>query len=337
LPAVRAVCPIAFSAVACKKFTHIMHRSCIREISHQSMLSPMPAMYCQYPPSGAKSSGDGDFFFYVEGLPPYYTWGMLKDLTRKAAPHPGWTEMASNPQGMQKGRGWIKIKRAKDAFNLYGFLTTGSPCLKPLKVYLWSTARSPPELLRCNDILRPIQPISPPQIGTTFSTPMSTPMSVTPMRSPMSTPMSTPSHMSPVLHQPPPVGLKNPNPTYVSTSNHRPINATGGLIQTESKGIFINQLDYAVDQRQLEEYLRRIGSFDSCEIRRDPTSGRSRGIATAKFASAQAAARAVQVLHGQKIMSKTISVRFDTEKEAVTPKSSIKSYHGGLIIANGSH
>lgn len=28
--------------------------------------------------------------------------------------------MASNPHGMQKGRGWIKIKRAKDAFNLYG-------------------------------------------------------------------------------------------------------------------------------------------------------------------------------------------------------------------------
>ncbi|KAG9694087.1 RNA-binding domain-containing protein, partial [Aureobasidium melanogenum] len=289
-------------------------------------------MHCQYPPSGAKSSGDGDFFFYVEGLPPYYTWGMLKDLTRKAAPHPGWTEMASNPYGMQKGRGWIKIKRARDAFNLYGFLTTGSPCLKPLKVYLWSTARSPPELLRCNDILRPMQSISPPQFGTTFSTPLSTPMSGTPM----STPMSTPTHMSPVFRQPPPVEFKNMHSTYVYTSNHRPINATGGLVQTESKGIFINQLDYAVDQRQLEEYLRRIGSFDSCEIRRDSTTGRSRGIATAKFASAEAAARAVQVLHGQRIMSKTISVRFDTEKEAVTPRSSVKIYQGGLIIANGS-
>ncbi|KAG9603216.1 RNA-binding domain-containing protein, partial [Aureobasidium melanogenum] len=272
------------------------------------MLSQVPMVHCQHPPSRGKSSGDGDFFFYVEGLPPYYTWGMLKDLTRKAAPYPGWTEMASNPQGMQKGRGWIRIQRAKDAFNLY--------------------ARSPPELLRCNDILRPIQPFSPPQVGTTFSVPMNTPMS---------TPMSTPIHMSPVHHQSPPVGLKNMSPTYVYTSNHRPINATGGLIQTESKGIFINQLDYAVDQRQLEEYLRRIGSFDSCEIRRDPTSGRSRGIATAKFASAEAAARAVQVLHGQKIMSKTISVRFDTEKEAVTPKSSVKSYQGGLVIANGSH
>lgn len=153
---------------------------------------------------------------------------------------------------------------------------------------------------------------------------------------PMSTPMSTPTHMSPVFRQPPPVELKNMNSTYVYTSNHRPINATGGLVQTESKGIFINQLDYAVDQRQLEEYLRRIGSFDNCEIRRDSTTGRSRGIATAKFASAEAAARAVQVLHGQRIMSKTISVRFDTEKEAVTPTSSVKIYQGGLIIANGS-
>ncbi|KAI4746602.1 RNA-binding domain-containing protein [Aureobasidium sp. EXF-12298] len=300
------------------------------------MLSQLPTVHCQHPSSRGKSSGEGDFFFYVEGLPPYYTWGMLKDLTRKAAPYPGWTEMASNPQDMQKGRGWIKIKRAKDAFNLYevlGFLTTGSPCLKPLKVYLWSTARSPPELLRCNDIQRPMQPFSPPQVGTTFSVPMNTSMSGTPM----STPMSTPIHMSPVLHPSPPVGLENMSPAYVYTSNHRPINATGGLVQTESKGIFIHQLDYAVDQRQLEEYLRRIGSFDSCEIRRDPTSGRSRGIATAKFANAEAAARAVQVLHGQRIMSKTISVRFDTEKEAVTPKSSVKSYQGGLIIANGSH
>ncbi|KAG9532042.1 RNA-binding domain-containing protein, partial [Aureobasidium melanogenum] len=273
------------------------------------MLSQLPTVHCQHPSSRGKSSGDGDFFFYVEGLPPYYTWGMLKDLTRKAAPYPGWTEMASNPQDMQKGRGWIKIKRAKDAFNLY--------------------ARSPPELLRCNDIQRPMQPFSPPQVGTTFSVPMNTSMS--------GTPMSTPIHMSPVLHPSPPVGLENMSPAYVYTSNHRPINATGGLVQTESKGIFIHQLDYAVDQRQLEEYLRRIGSFDSCEIRRDPTSGRSRGIATAKFASAEAAARAVQVLHGQRIMSKTISVRFDTEKEAVTLKSSVKSYQGGLVIANGSH
>ena len=98
----------------------------------------------------------------------------------------------------------------------------------------------------------------------------------------------------------------------------------------------MSQLDYGVDQRQLDEYLRRIGSFDSCEIRRDPSSGRSRGIATAKFASAEAAARAVQVLHGQKIMSKTISVRFDTEKETVASRSSSKIYQEGLIIANGS-
>ncbi|KAG9626369.1 hypothetical protein KCU64_g18789, partial [Aureobasidium melanogenum] len=89
------------------------------------MLSQVPTVHCNHPPSREMSSGDGDFFFYVEGLPPYYTWGMLKDLTRKAAPYPGWTEMASDPQDMQKGRGWIKIKRAKDAFNLYA--TEGLP------------------------------------------------------------------------------------------------------------------------------------------------------------------------------------------------------------------
>lgn len=266
--------------------------------------------------------------------------------------------MASNPQGMQKGRGWIKIKRAKDAFNLYGmceissrvaiesdhaqgFLTNGSPSLKPLKVYLWSTARSPPELLRCNDAPRPTQRFSPPQTVSAYSTPLSTPMSSTtpmstPMSTPMTTPMGTPMHGSPVFHHPPPVAPRKMSPTYVYTPNHRPINATGGLVQTESRGIFISQLDYGVDQRQLEEYLRRIGPFDSCEIRRDPASGRSRGIATAKFASAEVAARAVQVLHGQKLRSKTVSVRFDTEKDAVTTSSSSKSYHEGLIIANGS-
>ena len=214
---------------------------------------------------------------------------------------------------------------------IQGFLTNGSPSLKPLKVYLWSTARSPPELLRCNDAPRPIQRFSPPQIVSAYSTPLSTPMST-----PMSTPISTPMHGSPVFHHPPPVAPRKMSPTYVYTPNHRPINATGGLVQTESRGIFISQLDYGVDQQQLEEYLRRIGPFDSCEIRRDPASGRSRGIATAKFASAEAAARAVQVLHGQKLMSKTVSVRFDTEKETVTPSSSNKSYHEGLIIANGS-
>lgn len=222
----------------------------------------------------------------------------------------------------------IRLVKARAEEKFLDFLTIGSPCLKPLKVYLWSTTRSPPELLRCNDIIHPLQPILPPHIISTCCTRMSTHMS--------STPMSTPTHRSPVLHQTPPVGPKHLNPTYIYTPNHCPINATGGLIQTESRGIFISQLDFAIDQRQLEEYLRRIGAFDSCEIRRDPTSGRSRGIATAKFASAEAAAKAIQVLHGQKIMSKTISVRFDTEKEAVGPKNSIKSHHGGLIIANGS-
>lgn len=136
----------------------------------------------------------------------------------------------------------------------------------------------------------------------------------------------------------PPVAPRRTSPTYVYTPNYRPINATGGLVKTESRGIFISQLDYAIDQRQLEEYLRRIGSFDSCEIRRDPATGRSRGIATAKFANAEAAARAIQVFHGQKLMSKTINVRFDTEKEAVAPAaaSSSKTFVDGLIIANGS-
>ncbi|KAI5267069.1 RNA-binding domain-containing protein [Aureobasidium subglaciale] len=291
------------------------------------MLSHMPMMNCQYPPSRAKGSGDGDFFFYVEGLPPYYTWGMLKDLTRKAAPYPGWTEMASNPQGMLKGRGWIKIKRSKDAFNLYGYLTNGSPSLKPLKVYLWSTARSPPELLRCNDVPRPMQPFSPPQSVSTYFTPLSTPMS---------TPVSTPMHRSPVFYHPPPIAPRKMSPTYVYTPNQRPVNSTGGLVKTESRGIFISQLDYAIDQRQLEEYLRKIGFFDSCEIRRDPASGRSRGIATAKFTTTEAAARAVHMLNGQKLVSKTVDVRFDTEREAVTPTASSKKHRDGLIIANGS-
>jgi hypothetical protein len=35
-------------------------------------------------------------------------------------------------------------------------------------------------------------------------------------------------------------------------------------------------------------------------------------------------------------MSKTISVRFDTEKETVAPASLSKASHEGLIIANGS-
>jgi RNA recognition motif-containing protein len=152
----------------------------------------------------------------------------------------------------------------------------------------------------------------------------------------MSTQMSTPMHRSPVFYHPPPVGPRKMSPTYVYTPNHRPVNAAGGLIQTESRGIFISQLDYGIDQRQLDEYLRRIGPFHSCEIRRDPASGRSRGIATARFMTAEAAARAVQMLHGQKLMSKTISVRFDTEKETVAPTSSSKSCHDGLIIANGS-
>jgi hypothetical protein len=266
--------------------------------------------------------------------------------------------MDSNPQGMQKGRGWIKIKRAKDAFNLYGklshqgkckanvdhgqeFLTNGSPSLKSLKVYLWSTARSPPELLRCNDAPRPIQQYLPPLYSTPSSTPVSsrtpmrTPMS-TPMSTPMCTPMSTPMHRSPVLYHPPPVAPRKMSPTYVYTPNHHPVNAAGGLVQTESRGIFISQLDYGIDQRQLDEYLRRIGPFDSCEIRQDATSGRSRGIATARFTTAEAAASAVQVLHGQKLMSKTISVRFDTEKETVAPASLSKASHEGLIIANGS-
>jgi hypothetical protein len=268
---------------------------------------------------------------------------MLKDLTRKAASYPGWTEMASNPQGMQKGRGWIKIRRSKDAYNLYGFLTSGAISQKPLKVYLWSTARSPPELLRCNcDIPRSIQTHFPPSPQDFYPA----------HRTLMFPPPLAPSHAAP----PPP-----PPPTYVLTPTHTPINTTTGLLQTHATGIFIANLDYAIDARNLQDLIHHhmnpsataaTVSIESCIVKRDAMTGRSRGTATVKFKTVEAAAAAVRALHGTRLLAKVVSVRFDVERDvvvaaaaaaaavspSVTLSSSSSSAKSGdeLIIANGS-
>ena len=210
-----------------------------------------------------------------------------------------------------------EIRTIAQLTRLQGFLTSGNPALERLTVYLWSTAKSPPRLLRCNrDVARFVQEAQWP-LHQAFN------------------PYSSLGHPSSVVQYLPrtaPAPRMKPQ-TYVVTQNQRPVNATSGLVKTQSRGVFICRLGFDVNQQQLEVYLSRFGPLQNCEIKRDPMTGKSRGTATAKFLSAEIAATVVCSLDGQQLMGKRVEVRFDKDHEMV---AAVNTVNDCLIIANGS-
>jgi hypothetical protein len=100
-------------------------------------------------------------------LPERYTWQDLKDLVRNEAAHGIWTEMASLPNGQTGKTGWARVKRREEARRLYcklemqqqrvatilrlptAFLASTPVQDKRLRVHLFDTSISPPQVIAC--------------------------------------------------------------------------------------------------------------------------------------------------------------------------------------------
>jgi hypothetical protein len=117
-------------------------------------------------------------------------------------------------------------------------------------------------------------------------------------------------------------------PVYSTNTSGMPVNMSSGAVLTESRGIFISGLNYKARSRDLEALLNTVGRPLEFKLQKDKN-GRSKGSATAKFASTQEAQVAVSRLNGIQHMDKSLSVRLDTEKTVVGQVQS-------PVIVNGS-
>lgn len=94
---------------------------------------------------------------------------------------------------------------------------------------------------------------------------------------------------------------------------------------TESRGIFINNLNYGIDDAGLKHLLSCTGKPLESKVHKD-SNGKSKGIATATYATMGEAQYAVDRLNNVAYMNMTLKVRLDKEATPVGP-----------VIANGSN
>lgn len=107
-------------------------------------------------------------------------------------------------------------------------------------------------------------------------------------------------------------------PVYTMNSTGAPINTANGVVRVEARGIFVSGLDFKARTRDVEAYFSKVGELVKCEIQKDPQTGKSKGNATIKYASAEAAQRAIKTFNGRQFMKMTLNVRLDRDQTPIT-------------------
>ncbi|KAK5673776.1 hypothetical protein LTR17_027868, partial [Elasticomyces elasticus] len=125
--------------------------------------------------------------------------------------------------------------------------------------------------------------------------------------------------------------------TYAYTPKGLPVNTTRGAISTESRGVFVSGLNYKARCADVEVLFSEAGAIRKCGVQKETSTGRSKGKATIRFASAADAQQAINMFHGKHFMKMVLKVRLDTEKTAISSPSSTQSSRSSQpIIVNGS-
>lgn len=107
-----------------------------------------------------------------------------------------------------------------------------------------------------------------------------------------------------------------PGPVYSPAGpNGMLVNVSNGAVMTESRGIFIGNLNYQIKQHELESLIKKAVGDDAkpirCDINKDARTGRPKGSATALFASKEQAQLAIQKLNGKRHMGLKLICRPD--------------------------
>ncbi|KAF2501526.1 hypothetical protein BU16DRAFT_201877 [Lophium mytilinum] len=315
------------------------------------------------PRSGSQSQSRGseneEHFIWVSGLPPNWTWQHLKDYVRGSIVNqPRWTEVIEARPGLREG--YFRVVGRKDADLAYNRFADPGVNANIMLVHEWELSRdgAQPKLVRCNcsSRHRGIEPgsHSPRRSGIDLNVITRTMMSTTAMNIPVTAAPMAVSYGYPAAHagyyatyttQTAQYGYAAPTapvaavprralmaqtPAYSITSNGLPVNISNGVVRTESRGIFITGLSYSCSEAELRALLESYGSMPlSCVLSRDQTTGKSKGCATAQFASAAEAQVAVKKLDRVQHMGKTLAVRHDKDATSVGQPQ-------GPVIANGS-
>ena len=92
-------------------------------------------------------------------------------------------------------------------------------------------------------------------------------------------------------------------------------------------------INYQAREEDIKHKFSSCGRVESCELLKDSTTGRSKGVATLLFSSPAEAQKAVDKYDGTAWMDKSIKVRLDTEK---SPAAGPSRADVPPLIVNGS-
>lgn len=133
------------------------------------------------------------------------------------------------------------------------------------------------------------------------------------------------------------------SPTYVTNSHGIQVNRTKGLVKTETRGIFVGDIDYKARSDEVYAFFSRVGTVINVDMHKD-AKGKPRGTAIVEFASAVSAQRAC-ALNDERWMGRKLKVRLDTNTTPViapptgtSSNSSRQAQHSaiGPTIVDGS-
>jgi cold-inducible RNA-binding protein len=72
--------------------------------------------------------------------------------------------------------------------------------------------------------------------------------------------------------------------------------------------LYVGNLPYQIDERELQELFGQFGSVDSVRIMRDMATGRARGFAFVELATDEEARTAAERLNGHQLGGRTLTV-----------------------------
>jgi hypothetical protein len=108
-----------------------------------------------------------------------------------------------------------------------------------------------------------------------------------------------------------------PTPAYSQSSGGLPVNLGQGAVVTESRGIFIQGLNYSVGNSDLVSLIHSVGLRPiEAKVHKD-SRGSPKGVGSAKFGTKEDAQYAVTALNRRTHMNKMLTVRLDTESTVV--------------------
>ncbi|KAF1942162.1 hypothetical protein EJ02DRAFT_376236 [Clathrospora elynae] len=292
---------------------------------------------------GRWSEENGDFLLVVSGTTryaPYLTgWQEFKDHLRKVVKEqPGWADVYSS-QGERRGemQGWCRLRDREDADAAYRVYYRS----KGMLVHLWETGRRNEgyRLMRCNCSTH-FPEVQEGQhshgrcgidIGRVHQLGGKAPASTIPYTTAQ---YKHPYAIYPQTQTYAPIPVYPvyviPSPVYSTSTNGMPVNVRGGAVLTEARGIFIRNLSYKCTPEDLNGLLMRtVGYPIDSQLQRDARTGAFKGVATAKFASKEAAQHAASLLNGREHLGMKLHVRMDTDTTVVG--------RAEPIVVNGSY